>query len=236
MAPRIAGSIFTASEDAGDCHEFCRELERLMAEGSDPVDWRFGVDVKRLVVRGTRVGAVATSAGEIEADAFVLALGTAAPELLRPLGVRVPVYPLKGYSLTVPVTHEAGAPKVSVTDFKRKVVYARLGSELRVAGMADLAGRRAEIDPERVEQLVAEARAAFPDASDWRDVQPWCGLRPATPRGTPVLGATPLANLWLDVGHGALGFTLALAAGQLVADLIAGREPAVPLDGFRLGD
>jgi D-amino-acid dehydrogenase len=236
MAPRLAGSIFTASEDAGDCHEFCRELERLMASGPDPVDWRFGVDVTKLVVRGGRVVAASTGAGEIEADAFVLALGTAAPDLLKPLGLRVPVYPLKGYSLTVPVTHEAGAPKVSVTDFKRKVVYARLGGELRVAGMADLAGRRADLDPERIEQLVAEARAAFPDAADWRDVEPWCGLRPATPRGTPILGATPFANLWLDVGHGALGFTLALAAGQVVADLIAGREPPVPLEGFRLGD
>jgi D-amino-acid dehydrogenase len=236
MAPRIAGSIFTASEDAGDCHEFCRELERLTAAGSDPVDWRFGVDVRGLVERGGRVAAVLTNAGEVEADAFVLALGNAAPALLRPLGIRVPVYPLKGYSLTVPVTHEGGAPKVSVTDFKRKVVYARLGGELRVAGMADLAGREATLDPERVAQLVAEARAAFPDASDYRDVQPWCGLRPATPRGTPVLGATPYANLWLDVGHGALGFTLALASGDVIADLIAGREPAVPLDGFRLGD
>lgn len=236
MAPRITGSIFTASEDAGDCHEFCRELERLTAAGADPVDWRFGVDVRGLVVRGGRVASVLTDAGEVEADAFVLALGAAAPALLKPLGIRIPVYPLKGYSLTVPVTHEGGAPKVSVTDFKRKVVYARLGGELRVAGMADLAGREATLDPERVAQLVAEARAAFPDASDYRHVQPWCGLRPATPRGTPVLGATPYANLWLDVGHGALGFTLALASGDVVADLIAGREPAVPLDGFRLGD
>jgi len=236
MAPRIAGSIFTASEDAGDCHEFCRELERLMAEGTDPVHWRFGVEVRRLVVREGRVAAVDTSSGEVAADAFVLALGTAAPELVKPLGMRLPVYPLKGYSLTVPVTHEGGAPKVSVTDFKRKVVYARLGNELRVAGMADLAGRRAELDPERVEQLVAEARAAFPLASDWNDVEPWCGLRPATPRGTPILGPTPVPNLWLDVGHGALGFTLALAAGHVVADLVAGREPVVPLEGFRLGD
>jgi len=236
MGPRIAGSIFTASEDAGDCLAFCRELERLMGTGSDPVAFRFGVEARRLVARGGRVAAVATADGEIEADAFVLALGAAAPSLLSPLGIRVPVYPLKGYSLTAPVLHEDAAPRVSVTDFSRKVVYARLGDTIRVAGMADLAGRTAEADPERVAQLVAEARAAFPQAADWEGAESWCGLRPATPRGTPVLGATPLANLWLDVGHGALGFTLALGAGQVVADLVAGREPAVPLDGFRLGD
>ncbi len=236
MAPRIAGAIFTPSEDAGDCHEFCRELQRLTSSGPNPVAWRFGIDVKRIVAGGSRIAAIETSEGDVEADAFVLALGNAAPALLKPLGIRLPVYPLKGYSLTVPIAHDAGAPRVSVTDFKRKVVYARLGGELRVAGMADLAGWRADPDPERVSQLVDEARLAFPDASDWRDVKPWCGLRPATPRGTPVLGATPFANLWLDAGHGALGFTLALASGRVVADLIAGREPPVPLDGFRLGD
>jgi D-amino-acid dehydrogenase len=170
----------------------------------------------------------------MEADAYVLALGTNAPYLLKPLGIRVPVYPLKGYSLSLPIVDERGAPRISVTDFKRKVVYARLGNELRVAGMADLSGRRAVIDVERVDQLVDEVKATFPKATDFRELGPWCGMRPATPKGTPVIGATPHANLWLNVGHGALGFTLALATGRILADLAAKRPPAVPLDGFTL--
>jgi D-amino-acid dehydrogenase len=146
----------------------------------------------------------------------------------------VPVYPLKGYSLSLPITNDAAAPTISVTDFKRKVVYARIGEDLRVAGMADLSGRRCEIDAERVEQLVEEVRNTFPRATDFRILKPWCGMRPATPKGTPVIGATKHGNLWLDVGHGALGFTLALATGRIVADLASGRQPAIPLEGFTL--
>jgi D-amino-acid dehydrogenase len=234
MRKRIAGAIYTPSEDAGDCYKFCNELKRLMTTGPNPVAYRFGVEVERLLPWHGRLMGVETSEGVVEADAYVLALGTNAPYLVRPLGIRVPVYPLKGYSLSLPITDDRGAPKISVTDFKRKVVYARLGDELRVAGMADLSGKRAVIDVERVDQLVSEVKAAFPKASDFRKLGPWCGMRPATPKGTPVLGATPHSNLWLNVGHGALGFTLALATGRILADLAAGRAPKVPLDGFTL--
>jgi len=234
MAPRICGAIHTPSEDLGDTYKFCNELKRLMTTGANPVAYRFGAEVQRLLPWHGRLMGVETSQGVLEADAYVLALGTNAPYLLKPLGIRVPVYPLKGYSLSLPVTNERGAPRISVTDYQRKVVYARIGDELRVAGMADLAGRRAEIDAERVAQLADEVKATFPRATDFRTLRPWCGMRPATPGGTPVLGATPHANLWLDVGHGALGFTLALATGRVVADLVAGRAAAVPLDGFTL--
>ncbi len=234
MAPRIAGAIHTPSEDVGDTYKFCNELKRLMTAGPNPVRYRFGIEVERLLPWRGRLMGVETSHGVLEADAYVLALGTNAPYLLKPLGLRVPVYPLKGYSLTLPVTDDAAAPRISVTDFKRKVVYARIGDELRVAGMADLSGRRPVIDVERVDQLVDEVRATFPGATDFSSLRPWCGMRPATPRGTPVVGATPHSNLWLNVGHGALGFTLALATGRIVADLADGRPSAVPLDGFTL--
>ena len=234
MASRICGAIYTPSEDVGDTYKFCNELKRLMTAGPNPAAFRFGVEIERLLPWRGRLMGVETSAGVFEADAYVLALGTNAPYLMKPLGIRVPVYPLKGYSLSLPIADERGAPRISVTDFKRKVVYARIGDELRVAGMADLSGRRAVIDVERVDQLVAEVRAAFPKCSDFRQLSPWCGMRPATPKGTPVLGATPHANLWLNVGHGALGFTLALATGRILADLAAGRTPAVPLEGFTL--
>ena len=234
MGARMVGAIYTPSEDAGDCYRFCNELQRIMTTGANPVAYRFGVEVERLLPSRGRLMGVETNLDVFEADAYVLALGTNAPYLTKPLGIRVPVYPLKGYSLTLPVLDDRGAPKISVTDYKRKVVYARLGDELRVAGMADLSGRRAVIDVERVDQLVSEVKAAFPRASDFTRLAPWCGMRPATPKGTPVIGATPHSNLWLNVGHGALGFTLALATGRILADLASGRAPAVPLDGFTL--
>ena len=176
-----------------------------------------------------------SSAGDLEADAFVVALGAQTPWLTRPLGLRIPVYPLKGYSLTLPVT--GTAPRVSVTDFKRKVVYAPLenseGRRLRVAGMADIAGFSMRPDPVRVAQLIAEARAAFPQATDYAaplpTLQPWTGLRPATPKGSPLLGRTPIAGLFVNCGQGALGWTLALGSGRVVADAIAGNTSEISL-------
>jgi D-amino-acid dehydrogenase len=234
MAGRMCGAIYTPSEDAGDTYKFCNELKRIMTSGPNPVAYRFGVEIERLLPWHGRLMGVETSHGVMEADHYVLALGTNAPYLLKPLGIRVPIYPLKGYSLSLPITNDRAAPRISVTDFKRKVVYARLGDDLRVAGMADLSGRRAVIDGERVDQLVSEVKSTFPGATDFRKLGPWCGMRPATPKGTPVLGATPHANLWLDVGHGALGFTLALATGRILADLAGGRASKIALEGFTL--
>jgi len=234
MAPRIVGAIHTPSEDVGDTYRFCNELARLMTTGPNPVTIHLRAEVGRLLPWRRKLMGVETGVGVLEADHYVLALGTNAPYLVKPLGIRIPVYPLKGYSLSLPITDEGKAPRISVTDFKRKVVYARIGDDLRVAGMADLSGRRAVIDVERIDQLVDEVRNTFPRATDFSQLKPWCGMRPATPRGTPVVGATPYSNLWLDVGHGALGFTLALATGRIVADLAAGRTPAIPLDGFTL--
>src|SRR3954464_4678495 len=177
MSPRIAGAIYTPSEDVGDTFKFCNELVRLMTTGPNPVRYRFGVEVERLLPWHGRLMGVQTSAGVLESEAYVLALGTNTPSLLKPLGIRAPIYPLKGYSLTLPITDDRGAPRISVTDFKRKVVYARIGDDLRVAGMADLSGKRAVIDGERVDQLVTEVKNTFPTASDFGKLGPWCGMR-----------------------------------------------------------
>jgi D-amino-acid dehydrogenase len=233
MRPRIAGGIYTPSEDAGDCYKFCLDLERILR--ANGAQFLLETEIRRLLRWRDRIIGVETSAGVLEADRYVLALGAASPWLVRPLGIRLPIYPLKGYSLTLPVGPQHVAPRISVTDFKKKIVYARLGDELRVAGMADLAGDRAVIDESRIATLLDETRAAFPDASDFSRLKPWCGLRPATPKGTPILGPTPYPSLLLDCGQGALGFTLALGCGRVIADLVAGRAPEVPLEGFRLG-
>jgi len=232
MRPRIAGGIYTPSEDAGDCYEFCLSLERLLR--SRGVAFHLEVEIHRLLAWRDRLIGVETSAGVLEADRYVLALGAASPLLVRRLGIRLPIYPLKGYSLTLAIRPDDVAPRVSITDYQKKIVYARLGDELRVAGMADLAGHRAEIDESRIEMLLDEARAAFPAASDFSRLKPWCGLRPATPKGTPILGRTPYPNLLLNCGQGALGFTLALGCGRVIGDLVLDRSPEVSLEGFGL--
>lgn len=240
LGARLVGGIHTPGEEVGDCYRFCVGLERKLMTPGTGVSFALGTQVRRLVTERARVVAAETSNGPIDADAFVVAAGAASGRLVKGLGIRVPVYPLKGYSLTLPLT--GPAPRVSVTDFKRKVVYAPLsgpdGAMLRVAGMADIAGWSREPDPARLAQLVAEARSAFPDAADYakpvETMSPWCGLRPATPLGSPILGRTPLQNLCLNVGHGALGWTLALASGRIAADAIARRPSEIPLAGLTL--
>jgi D-amino-acid dehydrogenase len=236
LGRRVAGGIYTRSEEVGDCYRFCVGLERrLIARG---VCFQLGAQIDSLVATGGRVTHALTDGGDIAGDAFVIALGAHAPFLARPLGVRLPVYPLKGYSLTLPV--RGASPRISVTDFKRKVVYAPLagpaGARLRVAGMADIAGYATHVDPVRIAQLIAEARGAFPATTDFNApedcMEPWGGLRPATPKGTPLLGKTAVSNLFVNCGQGALGWTLALASGRVVADVIAARTAAVSLDGF----
>jgi len=232
MRPGIAGGIHTASEDAGDCYRFCIGLERSVRLAG--AAFELGATVQRLTTARQRVLAVETDRGPISGDAYVLALGNRSVPIARACGIRLPMYPLKGYSITLPIDRDRGAPRVSVTDFARKVVYARLGDRLRVAGMAEIAGHEAVADPARIALLTAQARSSFPHAGDYANATSWCGLRPATPKGPPVLGATPYENLLLNVGHGALGFTLAMGSAQVVTDLLARRVPAVPLDGFRL--
>lgn len=236
IADRLIGGIHTPDEEAGDCRAFCLGLSDILAERYG-VRFRWGTPVSQLVAQGGRLRAAMTPAGAIEADAFVLAAGAAAGQLLRPLGIALPLYPLKGYSLTLPVTEAAAAPRLSVTDAARKVVYARLGDRLRVAGMADLVGHDTTIWPARLDLLVREARAAFPQAADWTRIGPWTGLRPATPTSAPILGPVPgLENLLLDVGQGALGFTLAMASGRIVADALAGRPAQIEMGGFQPSD
>ena len=238
LGARLVGGILTRSEEVGDCYRFCVGLEHRLADLG--VTFALGTEILALR-RGTQgITHATTNAGDIAGDAFVVALGAQTPWLTRPLGIRLPVYPLKGYSLTLAVS--GPAPAASITDFKRKVVYAPLqgpnGPQLRVAGMADIAGHSTRADPVRLAQLLAEVRQSFPRATDYgrslSEMQPWCGLRPATPHGAPILGTTPVPNLFLNCGQGALGWTLALACGRVVTDTIAGKRPEIPYDGFSM--
>jgi D-amino-acid dehydrogenase len=229
----IAGGIYTESEDTADCYRFCQSLAAILRARGVQFAMNTPIDELRLSKSGyieARSGATT-----LQSENIVIATGTGSRRLLKPLGIDVPVYPLKGYSLTYHLGRHSGAPKISVTDFARKVVYARLGDRLRVAGMADLDGYSLKPDPARLATLRAETAAFLPKvAADQGEVTEWAGLRPATPRGTPIIGPTPYRNLWLNVGHGALGFTLAAGSAALLTNWLDQNTDAALSGAFAL--
>jgi D-amino-acid dehydrogenase len=175
---------------------------------------------------GSQLRGLRLASGEcVEADHFVVAAGAAAPSLLRPLGERLPIEPIKGYSLTLPIVRDEAAPRVSVTDQAGKLVFARLGDRLRVAGFADLVGAGLELESARIDALREAVQARFPGACDLDRAEPWAGLRPATPGGQPLVGPTRWPNLWLNSGHGALGLTLAAGSAARLAGLMREGAP-----------
>ena len=230
----LAGGIFTAGEAVADCYKLCELLAvRLKSHGN----FRGFVNATALgfTQRAGQVVALKTDSGEIEADDFVIAAGLQSRQLAQTLGLDLPLYPLKGYSLTAPIGPDHQPPMVSVTDFEKKVVYARIGAHLRVAAMVDLVGVDTRIDPGRMASLRRTVQATFPRAAAFERASEWAGLRPATPSGAPILGACGVRNVWLNVGHGALGFTFSFGTADIVAELVCGRRSPVPLDGLHLG-
>lgn len=218
---QIAGAIYTPGECAADCQKTCDALLAILQR--DGVRFLLGTSVDQLVVSGQTVVAAATSQGHIEADHYVLALGAQSSLMARALGVRLPIYPLKGYSITVELDQAASAaPSVSVTDSARKVVFARIGSRLRVAGMAELSGYSTTVPPAQIASLKASTQALFPGCSSFAELSPWSGMRPATPTGLPVIGrhARGPDNLLFNTGHGALGFTLAFGSASRIQAMV----------------
>ncbi len=227
---RIVGGDYTAADESGDVHAFTAALaDKAAAVG---VRFLFSTQITRLVAEGGWVKAVEVidpngRFGRIEADAFVVAMGSFSPELVRPLGVPCMVYPAKGYSATYDIKDAARAPTVSLTDSAHKVVFSRLGDKLRVAGTAELNGYSRALNPARCEALTGLARELFPEALDFDSVSYWAGLRPTTPSNVPLVGRTRLSNLYLNTGHGTLGWTMGCGSGRAIADLISGRRPEV---------
>ena len=225
----IIGGTYTADDESGDAHKFATLLaRRASARG---VVFRHGVAIDALQAEGGRISGLRLAGGEmLAADAYVVALGSWSPLLLKPLGIGVPVYPAKGYSATIPLT--AGevtndlAPTVSLTDDGCKIVFSRLGDRLRVAGTAEFTGYDTTLNDVRCQALVRRTHTIFPRLSA-SNVEFWAGLRPATPSNVPLIGATRLSNLYLNTGHGTLGWTMACGTGKLLADIVAGREPDI---------
>jgi D-amino-acid dehydrogenase len=219
----VLGGVYDPRDESGDAFKFTSALaERAGARG---VRFRVGT-VQRIEASGERIEAVHLRDDRLRGDAYVVALGSYSPLLLRPLGIHIPVYPLKGYSITL---HTASGPSVSLTDEAAKIVISRLGNRLRAAGTAELTGYDTSINGARCDAILRRIRTLFPEIVPG-EIETWAGLRPATPSNVPLIGRTRFANLFLNTGHGTLGWTLACGSGKALADIVSGRKPEV---GFR---
>ena len=227
---KFVGGLLLPGDETGDCFKFTQRLATLAAERG--VRFRYGTKIQRLALSGRQIDGVVTDAGTLKADAYLVALGSYSPLLLEPAGIRIPVYPVKGYSITVPITDAAGAPESTVMDETHKVAVTRLGDRIRVGGTAELAGYTLQLHDARRQTLEHVVTDLFPAGGDVARAEFWCGLRPMTPDGTPVVGGTRLKNLFLATGHGTLGWTMAAGTGRVMADLISGRPPDIDLSGL----
>jgi D-amino-acid dehydrogenase len=227
-AERIVGGTYTATDESGDARKFTQALAQLAA--GQGVRFLYGRSIKRLEAERRRILSVVLADAEggddrISADAYVVALGSYSPLVLRSVGISIPVYPLKGYSITVPLEAGDEAPTVSLTDDSHKLVFSRLGERLRVAGTAELNGYNTDVNDVRCQAIVRRTFDLFPSAGHPERAEFWTGLRPATPSNVPVVGRTRYANLFLNTGHGTLGWTMACGSGRAIADIVSGRQP-----------
>jgi D-amino-acid dehydrogenase len=225
----VTGGVYTPTDESGDAHRFTCELAGLASQCG--VAFRFNTALKAIETEGGAASAVRLADEQrLTADAYVVALGSYSPLLLRPLGIRIPVYPLKGYSITLPLgpAEESAAPSVSLTDEAHKIVVSRLGNRLRAAGTAELTGYDTRVNVLRCAAIARRVRELFPGLGGVTTVETWAGLRPSTPSNVPLIGPTRLRNLFLNTGHGTLGWTLACGSARALADVVSGRRPAVP--------
>jgi D-amino-acid dehydrogenase len=225
----IAGGLRLPNDETGDCFKFTNALAAMAA--AKGVRFLNQTTITRLVEEGGRIVRVETEAGgvpgQLVADAYLVAAGSYSPQLVAPLGIRLPVYPVKGYSITAPIVDEGRAPVSTLLDESYKVAITRLGDRIRVGGMAEISGFTTDLPEARRATLEHSVGSLFPGAGDLKAASFWCGLRPMTPDSTPVIGPTRVSNLFLNTGHGTLGWTMACGSAHVIADLIAGHRPAI---------
>jgi D-amino-acid dehydrogenase len=231
----LAGAIYCPTDESGDCHAFTNALADKLQDSGE-VRFRWQTEIHEIVADAGRITKVRTSAGDVTADAFVLALGSYSPLLSKTIGLKLPVYPVKGYALTIPVGQRNTAPKVCGVDEKYLIASSRLGDRLRVTAKADFAGYDRTHSEADFGHMLKTIRGLFPDGADYEKASRWAGLRPMTPKGTPILGASPLKNLFLNTGHGHIGWTMSLGSARIVADIIGGKRPAIDTRGLLLAD
>lgn len=229
---KYSGALHLPNDETGDCFKFTQLLEnKAQALG---VNFQYNTYITEIMSEQDTIKSVQTDNGEFNADAYVMALGSYSPCLLKPLGINLPVCPVKGYSLTLPITRAEFAPESTVMDETFKVAITRLGDRIRLGGTAEISGFNLTTPEHRTQTLKHVAMDLFPDGGDMSQASFWAGLRPMTPDGTPVLGPTPYNNLYINSGHGTLGWTMAAGSGRVIADLISGRTPDIDMSGLTL--
>ncbi len=233
----IVGGLRLPNDETGDCFKFTNALARMAA--GKGVTFLTNTAIKRLVTQSGRIAHVEIEADgrpdRLTADAYIVAMGSYSPQLVAPLGIRVPVYPVKGYSITVPIVDEAKAPVSTLLDESYKVAITRLGDRIRVGGMAEISGFTKDLPLRRRATLEHSAGSLFPGAGDMAAASFWCGLRPMTPDSTPVIGSTKVPNLFLNTGHGTLGWTMACGSADVITDIVSGRKPAIEAADLAIG-
>ena len=228
----IAGGLRLPNDETGDCFKFTTALAELAQRAG--VIFRFDEGIERIEASGDRVDGIVTGSGVITADAYVVALGSHSARLVRPIGLKLPVYPVKGYSMTIDVTDAALAPRSTLLDESYKVAITRLGDRIRVGGMAEISGYDLALPASRRRTLEHSVESLFPNAGEVAGGTFWAGLRPMTPDSTPVLGRTGLGNLFLNTGHGTLGWTMACGSAHILSDIISGKRPAIEVDDLAI--
>ncbi|MGF1739879.1 D-amino acid dehydrogenase [Vibrio profundum] len=222
---KIVGGLHLPNDETGDCFLFCQQLTALAKQAG--VTFQFNTDIHSLTLKDNVIASVETSIGSLQADRYVVACGSYSAKLLAPLGVQLPTYPVKGYSLTLPIDNADYAPQSTVMDEAYKVAITRFDDRLRIAGTAELTDFDLSIPQKRKATINRVVNELFPKAGNFERAEYWTGLRPMTPDGTPVVGETPIKNLFTNTGHGTLGWTMACGSGQLLADIVSGRVPKI---------
>ncbi len=230
----IAGGIHSSIDESGDAFVFTQQLAEFCRNRG--VEFRFNTSIKSIESTGSRITGIRLNGDDepLQADAYVLALGSYSRAFARTLGLDLPIYPIKGYSVTLPITDGAAAPSLSLADEDKRIGMSRLGGRMRIAGTAEIAGFDLELNRARCRNIAEVGKEYFPDSCDHQAAEFWTGLRPVTPDGPPILGKAGYDNLFLNTGHGTLGWTMACGSGRITADLIAGRQPEIKLDGLTL--
>lgn len=229
---KLAGGIFTPDDEYGDALAFSQNIAGVCAELG--VEFLYDTSIDKLNTDGGAVSSVDTSKGQLSADAIIVSMGSYSPKLLKPLGMRVPIYPAKGYSVTIPTNGSNSAPNISITDSKHRMVYTRLGDRVRVAGTAEIIGYDTEINEQRARSLLDVTMEQFPGCGDADKAEFWTGLRPLTPDGVPIIGPTKFDNLYLNTGHGTYGWTMACGSGKAITDIIDGKQPEIDMSVYAL--
>jgi D-amino-acid dehydrogenase len=229
---KFVGALRLPNDETGDCYKFTQRIAALAKEKGST--FYFNTPIDGLATERGRISGVRTGVGLFRADVYVCALGSFSPRMLQRISIDLPVYPVKGYSITVPITDAAHAPESTIMDETHKVAVTRLGDRIRIGGTAELAGYSLKLREARRRTLEHVVTDLFPRGGDIARAEFWCGLRPMTPDGTPVVGQTSYPNLYLATGHGTLGWTMAAGTGRVIADLLGGRRPEISLDGLTI--